>query len=86
MKKGGSNINGSDLNKNNIIKSTFDTLMEVDHKALKTYRADLDELFYSHYEVMRHGLVLEDIMSIIIRKVEVTPEVRPNPSLSLDDV
>jgi hypothetical protein len=28
MKKGNSGTNGSDLNKNNIIKPTFDTLME----------------------------------------------------------
>jgi hypothetical protein len=53
MKKEGSSINGSDLDKNNIIKLTFDTLTEEDHKALETYRIDLDELFYSLYEVTR---------------------------------
>jgi hypothetical protein len=53
MKKEDSGINGSDLDKNNIIKLTFDTLTEEDHKALETYRIDLDELFYSLYEVTR---------------------------------
>jgi hypothetical protein len=32
------------------------------------------------------GGVLKDATSIIIRKVKVTPEVWPNPPLSLDDV
>jgi hypothetical protein len=53
MKKGDSDVNGSDLDKNNIIKSTFDTLMEEDHKALEAYRVDVDELFYSRYEATR---------------------------------
>jgi hypothetical protein len=52
MKKRSSGINGSNLDKNNIIKPTFDTLTEDDHKALEAYRADLKELFYSCYEVM----------------------------------
>jgi hypothetical protein len=46
----------------------------------------VDELFYSRYEVMWQGLILKEIVPIIIRKAEVTPEVRSNPSLSLDDV
>jgi hypothetical protein len=86
MKKGSSRVNRSDLNKNNIIKPTFDTLTEEDRKALEAYRANLEELFYSCYEMTRQGLVLKDIMSIIIHKAEVTPEVRPNPSLSFDDI
>jgi hypothetical protein len=86
MKKGSSRINRSDLNKNNIIKPTFDTLTEEDRKALEAYRTDLEELFYSRYEMTRQGLVLKDITSIIIHKAEVTPEVRPNPSLSFDDI
>jgi hypothetical protein len=86
MKKGNSNTNGFDLDKNNIIKPTFDTLTEEGRKALDRYRADLDELFYSHYKVTRQGVVLKDAKSIIIHKTEVTPEVRPNLSLSLDDV
>jgi hypothetical protein len=52
MKKGNSSTNGSDLDKN-IIMPTFDTLTEEDRKALKAYSADLEELFYSHYEVTR---------------------------------
>jgi hypothetical protein len=35
---------------------------------------------------MRQGLVLKDTTPNTIRKTEVTPEVRPNPSLSLNDV
>jgi hypothetical protein len=37
MKKGSSGVNGSDLDKNNIIKPTFDTLVEGGHKALEGY-------------------------------------------------
>jgi hypothetical protein len=51
MKKGGSDVNGSDLNMDNIIKPTFDTLTEEDRKTLKAYRVEVDELFYSCYEV-----------------------------------
>jgi hypothetical protein len=86
MKKGGSDINRSDLDNNNIIKTTFDTLTQEDRKALETYRTNLDELFYSRYEVTWQGLVLKDTMSIIIRKAKVIPKVWPNPSLSLNDV
>jgi hypothetical protein len=53
MKKGSSGTTGSDLDKKNIIKSTFDTMTEEGHKALKSYHANLDEFFYSCYEVMR---------------------------------
>jgi hypothetical protein len=84
--KGGSSTNGSNLNKNNIIKSTFDTLIEEDRKALEAYRAEVDDLFYSRYEVTWQGLVLKDTTPIIIRKAEVTPDVRSNTSFSLDDV
>jgi hypothetical protein len=55
MKGGNSSTNGSDLDKNNIIKPTFDTLTDESRKALESYRADLDELFYSCYEVTRQG-------------------------------
>jgi hypothetical protein len=37
-------------------------------------------------EVMWMGLILKDTTLIIIHKAEVTPEVRPNPSLSLNDI
>jgi hypothetical protein len=66
MKKGGFDVNGPDLDKNNIVKHTFDTLTEDDHKVLETYCVDLEELFYSRYEVMRQGLVIKDTTPIII--------------------
>jgi hypothetical protein len=83
---GNLNPNGSDLDKNNIIKPTFDTLLEEGCKAFKTYPIDLEELFLSCYEMMWQGAILKDTMPIIIRKAEVTPEVWPNPLLSLNDV
>jgi hypothetical protein len=85
MKKGDYGVNRSDLDKNNIIKPTFH-LMEEDHKALEAYRIEVDEFFYSRYEVTWQGLILKGTAPIIIRNAEVTPEVRPNLSLSLDDV
>jgi hypothetical protein len=45
--------NRSDLDKGNILKPTFDTLTEEDHKTFKAYRDNLEELFLSHYKVMR---------------------------------
>jgi hypothetical protein len=75
MKKGNSDTNGSNLDKNNIIKPTFGTLTGEGHKALESYHTDLDELFYSHYEVTWRGSVLKEATSIIIHKAEVTPEV-----------
>jgi hypothetical protein len=48
MKGGNSGTNRSNLNKNNILKPTFDTLMEVGRMAFKAYCADLEELFLSH--------------------------------------
>jgi hypothetical protein len=86
MNGGNSDTNESDLNKNNIIKPTFDTLMEEDRKVFEAYRANLKEFFLSRCEVMRQGTIPKDTTPIIIRKAEVTSEVRPNPSLSLDDV
>jgi hypothetical protein len=53
MKKGSSGVNGSNLDNNNIIKPTFNTLTEEGRKALEGYRAHLEELFYSRYEVMQ---------------------------------
>jgi hypothetical protein len=52
MKKGEPDTNGSDLNKDNIIKPTFDKLMEEDRKALEGYHKEEDEFFSSCYEVM----------------------------------
>jgi hypothetical protein len=51
MKGGNSGNNGSDLNKNNILNPTFDTLTEVGHKAFEAYCANHEELFLSRYEV-----------------------------------
>jgi hypothetical protein len=53
MKGGNSDTNGFDLDKNNIIKPTLDTLTEEGRKAFETYRTDLKELFLSRCEVMR---------------------------------
>jgi hypothetical protein len=75
MKGVNSHTNGSNLDKNNIIKTTFDTLTDEGRKALEAYHADPEKLFYSRYEVTRLGAVLKD-----------APEVRPKPPLSLDDV
>jgi hypothetical protein len=47
MKGGNSGNNGSDLDKGNILKPTFDTLVEEGHKAFEVYRAILEQLFLS---------------------------------------
>jgi hypothetical protein len=47
MKGGNSGNNGSDLDKVNILKPTFDTLMEEGRKAFEAYSANLEELFLS---------------------------------------
>jgi hypothetical protein len=47
MKGGYSGHNGSDQDKGNILKPTFDTLMEEGRKAFEAYRANLEELFLS---------------------------------------
>jgi hypothetical protein len=51
MKGGNSSHNGSDLDRGNILKPTFDTLTEEGHKAFEAYHANLEELFLSHCEV-----------------------------------
>jgi hypothetical protein len=48
MKGGNSGTNGSDLNKGNILKPTFDTLTEEGLKTFEAYRANHEELFLSH--------------------------------------
>jgi hypothetical protein len=65
---------------------TLDYLSEEDRKALEAYHKEVDELFFSHYEVTQQGLIQKDAVSINISKAKVTPEVWSNPSLSLDDV
>jgi hypothetical protein len=52
MKGGNSGNNVSDLDKGNILKPTFDTMMEEGHKALDAYCTNLEELFLSCREVM----------------------------------
>jgi hypothetical protein len=52
MKKACPNPNRSDLNKDNIIKPTFDHITEEDRKVLEDYCKEVDELLFSHYEVM----------------------------------
>jgi hypothetical protein len=86
MKCGNFGHNGSDLDKGNILKPTFDTLMEEGRKAFETYHANLEELFLSLYEVTRQGTILKDTTRIVFIKSEVTPEVRSNPLPSLNDV
>jgi hypothetical protein len=44
--------NGSDLDKGNILKPTFDTFTEEGRKAFEAYRTNLEELFLSRCEVM----------------------------------
>jgi hypothetical protein len=75
MKGGNSGNNGSDLDKNNILKATFDTLTEEGHRAFEAYRTNLEELILSCYKVTWHGTVLNDTMSIVFHKPEVIPEV-----------
>jgi hypothetical protein len=52
MKGGNSDYNGSNLDKGNILKATFDTLIEEGRKAFEAYRTNLEELFLSRCEVM----------------------------------
>jgi hypothetical protein len=86
MKGGNSSNNGSNIEKGNILKPTFNTLMEEGHKAFKAYLADLEGLFHLCCKLMRQGIVLKDTTPIIFNKPEIIPEVRPNPSPSLNHV
>jgi hypothetical protein len=86
MKGLNSGHNISDLDKGNILKPTFDTLTEEGHKTFEAYHANLEELFLSRCEVTRQGIVLNDTMPIVFTKPEVTLEVLPNPSFSLNDI
>jgi hypothetical protein len=86
MKGGNSGNNGSDSDKGNILKPTFNTLTEECHKVFDAYRANLEELFLSCCEVTRHWIVLKDTTPIVFNKPKEISEVRPNPSLSHNDV
>jgi hypothetical protein len=86
MKGGNSGTNGSNLDKNNILQPTFDTMMEEGRKVYEAYHVTLKELFLSRCEVTWQGTVLRDTMPIIFHKPEVTPEVWPGPSPSCNDI
>jgi hypothetical protein len=86
MKGGNSGHNGSDLDKGNIRKPTFDTLMEEGRKAFEAYHANLEEVFLACCEMMRQGTALKDTTLIVFTKPKVMPEVWPNTSPSLNDV
>jgi hypothetical protein len=53
MKGENSGNNGSDLDKDNILKPTFKTLTEGGRQEFKAYITDFKELFLSHCVVMR---------------------------------
>jgi hypothetical protein len=55
---GYSSTNRFDLDKNNILKPTFDTLTEEGRKAFKAYSDNFEELFLSRCQVMRQETVL----------------------------
>jgi hypothetical protein len=86
MEGGNSGKSGSDLDKGNILKPTFDTLTEEGCKEFNAYCVKLQELVLSHCKVMRHGTILKDTTPIIFNKPEVIPEVWPNPSPSHNDI
>jgi hypothetical protein len=86
MNGGNSGINGSNLDKSNILKHTFDTLTEEGHKTFEAYRVNLEELFLSRCEVTRHETILKDTMQIVFHKHEVIPKVRSDTSLSHNDI
>jgi hypothetical protein len=79
MKDENSGNNGSDLDKGNILKLTFDTLTEEGCQAFEAYITDLRELFLSCDEVTWQGTVLRDTTLIVFNKPEVIPEVRFDP-------
>jgi hypothetical protein len=81
MKGENSDNNGFDLDKGNILKPTFDTLMEEGRKVFEAYHVNLEEPFLSCCEVTRQETVLQNITSIVFNKPEVIPEVQPDPSL-----
>jgi hypothetical protein len=86
MNDGNSSHNGFDLDKDNILKPTFDTLTEEGRKTFEAYRTNLEELFLSRCVVTQQWIVLKDTTPIVFTKPKVILEVRPNPSPSLYDV
>jgi hypothetical protein len=75
MKGENSGNNGSNLDKGNMLKPTFDTLMEEGRQAFEAYIADIRELFLSHCEVTRQGTVLRDTTPTVFHKLDVIPKV-----------
>jgi hypothetical protein len=65
MRGGNSIHNGSNLDKGNILRPTFDTLTEEGRKAFEAYRVNLEELFLSCCEVTQQGTVLRDTTPIV---------------------
>jgi hypothetical protein len=53
MKGENFDTNGFDLDKNNILKPTFDTLTEEGRKVFKSYHVNFEELFLSRYFITR---------------------------------
>jgi hypothetical protein len=86
MKGGNSDNNRSDLDKDNILKPTFDTLTDEGHKSFEGYRANLEVHFLSRCKVMRHGTILKDTTMIVFNKPELIPEVRLDPLPSHNDI
>jgi hypothetical protein len=86
MKGGNSDNNRSNLDKGNILKPTFDTLMKEGRKAFEAYRTNLEDLSLSRCEVMRHGTILKNTTPIVFNKPEVIPEVWPDPSPSRNNI
>jgi hypothetical protein len=86
MMGGNSDNNGSDFDKSNILKPTFDTLTEEGRKLFDAYCTNLEEFFLSHCEVTWHWTVLKDTTLIIFNRPEVIPEIRPEPSPSRNDI
>jgi hypothetical protein len=81
-----SDSNGSELDKNNIMKPTFNTLTKEGRKAFEAFRTDLEEPFLSHCKVTRQGTILRVATSIVFHKPEVTREVWPDLLPSHNDI
>jgi hypothetical protein len=86
MNGGNSGNNRSDLDKGNILKPTFNILMEEGRQVFEAYITELRELFLSCCEVTRQGTILQDTTPIVFHKPYIIPEVRPDPSLSHNDI
>jgi hypothetical protein len=86
MKSGNSGNNGSDLEKGNILKPTFDTLTEEGQLVFEAYITHLRELFLSCCEVMWQGTIVRDTTPFVFNKPEVIPQVRADPSPARNDI